>query len=42
MYGMRSTSFAHQFLKRKLVVRTQNEVLHEKYALAHVYITVCC
>ena len=43
MYGMRSTSVVHRFVKRKVVVKhAKNKSLHEKYALAHVYITVCC
>ena len=43
MYEMRSRSVVHRFLKRKMVVKhTKTKALHEKNALAHVHITVCC
>ena len=42
MNGMRSTCVAHRFLNLKVVVTTQEQIWHEMYALAHVYLTVCC
>ena len=38
MYGMRSTNIVHRFVKPKAKTKSS----HEKYALAHVYITVYC
>ena len=43
MYGMHSTSVVHQSVKPKVVViHATMKLWYELYALAHVYITVCC
>ena len=42
MYGMHSTSVVHQPVKPKVVVSTTPKLWHEVYALANVYVTVCC
>ena len=43
MYGMRSRGVIHRHLKQKVVVKhTKMKILHYKYALTHVYLTVRC
>ena len=43
VHEMHSTSVIDQFLKRTVVImHTKTKFLHDSYALAYVYINVCC